>query len=238
MRENCIVCGAELIYSAEQKEKRCDICGKAVMSNAECRNGHFVCDECHEKGADGTIREVCIASVSRDPFEIFFEIMDKPIIHMHGPEHHMAVGAALFTAYKNCVITEKSIANDRAFMKNLDELLRRGSEVPGGTCGFWGICGAAVSTGIFYSIISRTTPLAARHWSNIQKGAAASLEKIAEYPGPRCCKRTSLLSIKAAIEYTKEYFGVKMEGGDEKITCDHFFRNRECIGPECPFFDK
>lgn len=30
------------------------------------------------------------------------EIMEDPYIYMHGPEHHILVGAALLTAYKNC----------------------------------------------------------------------------------------------------------------------------------------
>ena len=236
MRENCIICGAEIIYHNEQTEMKCDTCGKTVFSNACCKNGHFVCDECHEKGAEGTIREICLASASKNPFKIADEIMENPLIHMHGPEHHMIVGASLLTAYKNCVMTDDTLAAERGFRKNLDELLRRGKQVPGGSCGFWGVCGAAVSTGIFYSIITRTTPLAGKYWPDNMKGTVASLEKIAEFSGPRCCKRTSYLSLKAAVKFTDEHFGVKMEGGDDKIVCNHFVRNKECIGQKCPFF--
>ena len=41
----------------------------------------------------------------------------------------------------------------------LHEMKERGSEYPGGACGLWGCCGAAVSTGMFMSIITKATPL-------------------------------------------------------------------------------
>ena len=62
------------------------------------------------------------------------------------------VGAALLTAYQNAggkVDLEKSLL----------EVQRRGKGVPGGACGFWGACGAGISSGIFISIITASTPL-------------------------------------------------------------------------------
>lgn len=39
-------------------------------------------------------------------------------------------------------------------------MMNRGKSVPDGACGFWGACGAGISTGMFISIISNSTPLA------------------------------------------------------------------------------
>ena len=67
------------------------------MSNTECVNGHFVCDSCHSDGLS-MIPEVCLASESRDPVELVIRLMRLPGMHMHGPEHPVAVGSALLTA--------------------------------------------------------------------------------------------------------------------------------------------
>ena len=67
------------------------------------------------------------------------EMMSMPSCHMHGPEHHVMVGSALLTAYKNA-------GGEIDLQKALHEMYCRGKAVPGGACGFWGACGAGVST--------------------------------------------------------------------------------------------
>lgn len=62
------------------------------------------------------------------------------------------VGAALLTAFKNA-------GGEIDLRAALAEMVSRGKSVPGGACGFWGACGAGVSTGMFVSIISGSTPL-------------------------------------------------------------------------------
>ena len=37
----------------------------------------------------------------KDPVSMLFNMMEDPYIYMHGPEHHIMVGAALITAYYN-----------------------------------------------------------------------------------------------------------------------------------------
>lgn len=61
-----------------------------------------------------------------------------------------------------------------------------------------------------------------------------SLQYLGEFGGPRCCKRNSYLSIKAAIEFSKEHLGVEMEDS-ETLTCTHFAENKQCIAERCPF---
>lgn len=72
---------------------------------------------------------------------------------MHGPEHHVMVGSALLAAYHNA-------GGEVELEKALKEMYKRGKSVPDGACGFWGVCGAGVSTGMFLSIITKSTPLA------------------------------------------------------------------------------
>ena len=48
-----------------------------------------------------SIIAVCLNEKSKNPIEIMEKMMSMPFCHMHGPEHHVMVGAALLTAYKN-----------------------------------------------------------------------------------------------------------------------------------------
>ena len=97
--------------------------------------------------------------------------MDLPFCHMHGPEHHVLVGSALLTAYKNA-------GGDIDLSKALIEMQARGKKVPGGACGFWGACGAGISTGIYMSIATKATPLTVEPWSLSNRMTARALEAI------------------------------------------------------------
>ena len=95
------------------------------------------------------------------------------------------------TAYKNA-------GGDIDLETALVEMMRRGKSVPGGACGFWGACGAAISSGMFISIISKSTPLAQEPWGLSNRMTARSLDEIGKIGGPRCCKRDSYLSLLSA----------------------------------------
>ena len=79
------------------------------------------------------------------------------------------VGAALLTAYHNA-------GGKVELWKALPEMYHRGKEVPGGACGFWGACGAGISTGMYLSIVTKSTPLAEKEMGTVQsddsKGAS------------------------------------------------------------------
>ena len=120
------------------------------------------------------------------------------------------VGAALLTAYHNA-------GGDIDLRSALTEMMNRGRSVPGGACGFWGACGAGISTGMFVSIISQSTPLTNEPFALSHKMTAKSLQAISEIGGPRCCKRDSFLSILAAIDFVREQFGVEMEKAGDRM---------------------
>jgi hypothetical protein len=131
--------------------------------------------------------------------EIIDKMMALPFCHMHGPEHHVMVGSALLTAYKNA-------GGEIDLELALKEMMNRGKSVPGGACGFWGACGAGISSGMFVSIISGSTPLAQEPFALSHKMTAKSLGAIGENGGPRCCKRDSYISMrKRGMGNTKLY---------------------------------
>ena len=226
MKDECLICGAPLVYLEKDEEMECAVCHKKEFSKTRCENGHYVCNECHMAGLD-TVVSLCLGSSSKDPVEIIRSMMDQPFCHMHGPEHHVMVGAALLTAYKNA-------GGELDLKEALTEMIARGKSVPGGACGFWGACGAGISSGMFVSIISSSTPLSEEPFALSHKMTARSLEVIGNVGGPRCCKRDSYLSIQAAIDFVSEHFGVQME--KHKIICRHLSQNNQCIGVRCPFF--
>lgn len=225
MREECLICSAPLEYLEEDVLMECAVCHKKENSKTRCINGHYVCSECHTAGLDKIIG-LCLNEKSKNPVEILEKMMSMPFCHIHGPEHHVMVGAALLTAYKNS-------GGSVELSKALPEMYRRGKEVPGGACGFWGACGAGISTGMYMSIITQSTPLAQKAWGLSNRMTAAALKKIGETGGPRCCKRDSYLSVEAAVQFTKEELGIVMESG--KIVCSRSEMNHQCLKSRCPF---
>lgn len=225
MKDECLICGAPLEYFAKEKEMECALCHKKENSKTACENKHFVCNECHTKGIDSIIA-VCLSEKSKNPIVIIQKLMDLPFCHMHGPEHHVMVGSALLTAYKNA-------GGNIDLASTLVEMQSRGKKVPGGACGFWGACGAGISAGMFVSIVTGSTPLANEVWGLSNKMTSSALNAIGEIGGPRCCKRDSYLAIIKAVEFAKAHLGVEMELGEVK--CIHSPQNNQCIGARCPF---
>lgn len=225
MKEECLICSFPLEYLAQDELMECIICHKKEPSKTRCVNGHYVCNDCHTSGMD-SIFSLCLSETSIDPIEIIRKMMDIPWCHMHGPEHHIMVGAALLTAFKNA-------GGEIDLPEALKEMYSRGKAVPGGACGFWGACGAGISTGQFMVIATISTPLAKEPWGLSNQMTAQALYNIGKVGGPRCCKRASYLSILAAIDFAKEHLDVEMK--KTIPVCTHSTQNNQCIGKRCPF---
>ena len=225
MKEECLICKAPLEYLTQDEMMECAICHKQELSKTRCTAGHYVCSECPTQGM-ASIFGLCLSETSRDTIAILEKMMSMPFCHMHGPEHHVMVGAALLTAYKNAV-------GEVDLPKALQEMYSRGKAVPGGACGFWGACGAGVSAGQFVAIATASTPLAVEPWGLSNQMTAKALESIGKVGGPRCCNRDSYLAILAAIAFAAEHLHVHME--TSVPVCTRSGQNNQCIGKRCPF---
>lgn len=222
----CLVCGEDLKFFESAKELECIFCHEKHLSHASCKNGHYVCDDCHSRQALQSIKEKCLSAESKNPLLIAVDMMKDPYVYMHGNENHVLVGAALLAAYKNaggCVDLNSAV----------EEMEIRGGQVPGGACGFWGACGAAISAGIFISIVTGSTPLSKTEWGYANTMTSKALRPIGEIGGPRCCKRNAFLSINEAVEFCSQTLSVHMERSD--IICSFSSENSQCIGRRCPF---
>ncbi len=224
--EECLICKKPLVYLEQAEKMECALCHKVEESNCRCVDGHYVCSDCHMAGLDAFLG-LCMNETSCNPYEILCKLMALPFCHMHGPEHHILVGASLLTAYHNA-----GGKIDRAAA--LMEMQNRGCKVPGGICGLWGSCGAAVSCGIFISIITGSSPLSTDTWGLCNLMTSRVLAREAAIGGPRCCKRNSSIAILEAIDFVKEKFGIEMQK-PEQIICDYSDKNNQCLKERCPF---
>lgn len=223
----CMLCGKPLVYKNEASVRRCSICGREFEANCACEDGHYVCDACHEAASIAFFVPMLLASREKDPLQLLEQVMALPQVHMHGPEHHVIVPCVLLTAYRN---NGGALELERA----LREAVRRARQVPGGTCGYWGVCGAAAGAGIYMSILLGSSPTHREAWPIPQRLAADCLNALADVGGPRCCKRSSRIVITRAAAFTADWLGVEMPPGE--IRCPYFRENRECISRGCPYF--
>lgn len=148
-------------------------------------------------------------------------MMNQAFCHMHGSEHHVMVGTSLITAYKN---SGGNIYLDKA----LNEMRIRGKQVPDGICGFWGACGAGISAGVYFSIMTKTTPLSKESFGLSNQMTGLTLLEIGKTGGPRCCKRDSYLAIEQAVNFTKEKLNIAMDISN--IKCKYSSKKNQCIG--------
>lgn len=171
---------------------------------------------------------MCLQETSTNPIDIFSKIAKQDFVRMHGPEHHVLDGAALLTAFYNG-------GGKIELETSLNELMKRGLQMPGATCGMWGVCGAVSSMGAALSIIDGTGPLSTdSSWGKHMEFTSKALHSLSQVGGPRCCKRDAFLSFEKAIAYVNENYDVKLEYGN--ITCSFCEKNEQCIREKCPFY--
>ena len=175
--QGCMICGKDLVYTALSEKKICAVCGREYDANCACIDGHFVCDCCHSAGALSFVIPELLGTTEKNPQVILEKLMSDERVHLHGPEHHSLVPCVLLTAFRNC-------GGEIDLEAALYEALKRGRQVPGGVCGFWGVCGAATGTGIYVSILAGASPMSSDAWTIPQKMALQAIEAVSSCGGP------------------------------------------------------
>ena len=154
----------------------CAVCHRREASKTRCVNGHYVCNDCHTQGMD-SIFGLCLSEGSADPVSILRRMMDLPFCHMHGPEHHVMVGAG--PAHRLQERRRRARPGEGA-----PRDVQPGQGRPGGTCGFWGACGAGIGAGQFMAIATESTPLAREPWGLSNRMTARAWTASAGQGGP------------------------------------------------------
>jgi hypothetical protein len=228
-KNNCLICGEELVYKESLEARKCQYCGLEFESQAACVNGHFICDTCHASPAIDIIRRSCLHSPSVNPVRLATGIMKHPSVKMHGPEHHFLVPAVLLSCYYN------QTGHRDQLEEKLSQAEKRSVHILGGFCGSHGSCGAAVGTGIFMSLATGSTPLSTNGWRQSNLITAQSLMSVALHGGPRCCKRDTYLSLDRAVDFIEKEQGVSLEK-EENISCEFSHLNKQCLLEECQYY--
>ncbi|CAK8711426.1 Radical SAM superfamily enzyme, MoaA/NifB/PqqE/SkfB family [Candidatus Electrothrix laxa] len=226
----CTVCGEELVYQVGNgTEANCSFCGRLTVTYCTCTDGHYVCDSCHQQEGLEVIRSVCLNSREKDMIALMGRIRNHPAVPMHGPEHHALVPGVILAAYRNNggAISQDIIATG----------IDRGSNVPGGACGFWGCCGAAIGAGIAASLIFEATPLKAEERQHSLAFTAALLKEIARMNAGRCCQRETWLTLVHASRLSEDFFDIALPA-ETTLHCNQYEQNRECIRKRCPLWEE
>jgi hypothetical protein len=222
--EGCLVCGEELVYSQVVSPEHCLVCGHSFATQVKCRNNHYICDICHAQDILQKIESMLVFSHVTNPVSLAQLIFELPGLNMHGPEYQSIVPAVLITAYQNQSGTRQ--------VPDIQEAIRRGREVTGGSCGLHGNCGAGVGAGIAVSILEKATPLSGKARGAANRATAQALLAISEHVGPRCCKRDAITAITTFVQNTP-YFS---EISTSTYTCQQYRKNKSCIGQSCPYY--
>ena len=223
---NCGVCGKALVYDTKLTELRCVFCGETSATLIYCPEGHYICDACHRREALDVLRQVLHTSTAKAPSEILELVMDHPSVPMHGPEHHVILPAAIVAAVRNAGYPIPGDAIEKA--------IARGSKVPGGWCGFYGDCGAAVGVGIAVSVLTQATPLTGKQRALALEATSLALARMVD-GHPRCCKRCTRLALEAAMGFLQNKLGINLDKRPA-VECHHSQQNKECPQEECPYY--
>jgi len=227
-KAGCLICGADIAYLPNKTQLSCAVCNDSKWADAQCLDGHFICDSCHATDSCTWIEQQCLKSDTTRPIEFAVEMMRHPCVAMHGPEHHFLIPAALLTVYYN-LMQQPDLKQNK-----VREARQRAQNVVGGSCGFNGACGAAIGVGIFVSLATDATPMSSEEWRLSNSATAKALAEIAERGGPRCCKHSAFIALESAVNFSASHLGQTMPS--EQASCEFFRLNRECLGKNCDYF--
>ncbi len=229
LHSTCTICGEPLIYKKELTTKSCYHCGISVPTNTICTNGHFVCNECSRRDVYDMIVYECINNQGIELFDLANKIMSSKLVKMHGPEHHLIVPSVMLSVYLN---KKKQFDLKREF---INDAKTRALKVHDGICATHGVCGGAMGTGLFFSIILNVSELDGQNYAYINMATANTLIDIAKYGGPRCCKRSSYFGLLQIRNLLSDDFDVKLPI-PSCIKCQFSSKNKECTKENCLFY--
>ncbi|MBN1785967.1 MAG: hypothetical protein JW825_03105 [Candidatus Methanofastidiosa archaeon] len=183
------------------------------------------------------IFDLVINNKEKDPYLLYEQVIiglrgewtASPKLPFHGPWHHGLVGGIIIASLRN---------NCHRFDDNdVKEALYRGLMIPGGGCGFLGVCGAATGLGIAFSIINRSTPFHDRERSSALEMSSKAMKMVARLGGPRCCA----MSTYATLDIAKRelaLLGYGIDSGTSQGRCHDHELNPQCHGRSCPYYPR
>ena len=226
-REHCMVCGTALLYRTKTEEVVCFKCGAQDLSAIICPNDHYICDTCHSRQTLEQM-DALIERIEADaPEDILEELLTLQHLPKPGREHPPLAGLALLLACKKGGLDLPT--------NFIHETIRRSLQIPGGTCGYHGACGGAVSLGVAVSLITGATPTTGLARSLAQRATAMALLRCSDDES-RCCQRALRNTVRCGREFFSEELGIEFPQPVGHQLCSEKSRNLECAKQHCPYF--
>lgn len=176
------------------------------------------------------IKKKCTEYSGNRPLELAVEIMNNPIIRMHGGEHHFLTPSVLLTVFNN--LTKKFA--DKA--EKLDELEKYIAHNAPKSCSLEaGTCGAAIGAGVFFInfLQDNFVPEVLDRLSEYIR--QESIRQIDEIGLSRCCKRDTYISLEVTSKVLRDNLDLDIIISEPK--CTFSLRNKSCGMEECPFYN-
>ncbi len=148
-----------------------------------------------------------------------------PTFPANGPEHHALVPAIILATYRN--------RGGEVDAETIRRGIQRGRQVPGGTCGFFGVCGAAAGVGAAFALILGAHPLAARERQAVMQAGQTVMREMASLQAARCCQREIWTALRVAADLSQEHLPILLLA-DAPLVCQQMDRNAACAGAACP----
>ncbi len=224
-KSGCLICGKPIVILTTPNVLSCHYCGKEERVESCCEDGHFVCDQCHIHAAADIIKQVCLTTREKDVITIFRQLRAHPSFPTHGPHHHPMVPGILLAAYRN----NGGPINDDQIITGI----ARGAQIPGASCSFFGVDGAAQGVGVAFSVITGASPFDGKSRQLVQQIVIRVAGRIAAQPFSRCCQRECWNALKEAEEISRELLPHPILA-QENLRCEQFTTADYCAGKRCP----
>ncbi|AEJ19051.1 DUF5714 domain-containing protein [Gracilinema caldarium] len=224
----CLVCGAKLEHRDESIIVMCSKCGKKERTCIVCEKEHYLCNAC----ATETVMAKIFQKIPEIDCQNPCDIGEKLLIECGyaGNSPHFVVAIAFLLALKNLSFVT---------LEDVFEGMMRASQIPGGWCGYYGSCGAAVGLGVAVSILTKATPMTDKSRSMANEATAEGLKIVASQGGPRCCIGSVRGVLEAGVKYIKEALGIDFP--TRRIEIKKCWASRlqpDCKKERCLFWEK
>jgi len=224
----CLKCNGKINHHNETIIVKCVECGIREKAQIICADGHYYCNVCASSRVVDKIYELLDKLDGKNPVDNAEILLAKCGISGNSP--HPLTTAAFLIAYKNLTqkITYEDIING----------VTKATQIPGGWCGYYGNCGAAVGLGLSFAIINKSTPIHDKERSIANMVTSEGLVIVAEQGGPRCC----IGSVRGVLEISEilaeKYLDIKFPERKQKtIKCWQSQYNSECKKERCLYYN-
>lgn len=225
----CLKCHGELHHYDKLVFVKCVECGVREKAQITCKEGHYYCNACASKKVINKLYELLATLEGVNPSDIGERLFVQCGVSGNSP--HPITTAAFLVAYKN--LTHKITDED------VLEGVSKAAQIPGGWCGYYGNCGAAVGLGVAFAVINKSTPMHDKERSIANLVTAEGLKIVAGQGGPRCCTGSVRGVLNEGIKLAEEYLDVKFpEKTIDMKKCWQSKYNDDCKKQKCVYYGR